>query len=403
MQRHFSRRQFVGGLAAAAGALGLAPGAMASTSAAAPVTGVGPTAAGPGARPLVFAHRGASALRPEHTLAAYAKAVADGADYVEPDLVCTKDGVLVARHEANLSETTDVASRKEFASRRTRKSPDGEAHDGWFVDDFTLAELKTLRAIERLPVDRPGSAKYDGMFQVLTFEEVIDFVAAASATSGRMIGLVPELKSSTYFAAAGLPLEDRFMATLAAHEYTRRAPVEVQSFEVANLKYLREKLGKRANLRIMQLVGLGEVRPRDVVAAGGSLSYARMITPAGLKEIARYADVVAPPTRGVIPLQKDGRLAEPTSIVADAHAAGLRLETWTFRPENRFLAADFRDGAGAHARNEAGSIAEISRYLSTGLDGFFTDDPALGRAAVGLLTDSVDKPVNKAAGSKASS
>jgi glycerophosphoryl diester phosphodiesterase len=387
IHRYLSRRRFVGGLAATAGALVTAPSLA--------VAALGGAAPAPGARPLVFAHRGASALRPEHTLASYAKAIADGADYIEPDLVCTKDGILVARHEANLSETTDVARRPEFASRRTRKAPDGEAHEGWFVDDFTLAELKTLRAIERLPVDRPGSAQYDGMFQVLTFEEIIDFAAAQSATVGRMIGLIPELKSSTYFAGVGLPLEDRFIATLAAHEYTRRAPLEIQSFEVANLKYVREKLGKRANLRIMQLVGIGEVRPRDVVASGGNLTYARMCTSAGLREIARYADVVAPPTRGVIPLLKDGRLAEPLPIVADAHAAGLRLETWTFRPENRFLAADFRDGGGEHARNEAGSVAEIRRYLSTGLDGFFTDDPALGRAAVGLLTDSVDKPVNK--------
>ena len=369
IHRYLSRRRFVGGLAATAGALALAPSALLA-------------AAGQGARPLVFAHRGASALRPEHTLASYSRAIADGADYIEPDLVCTKDGVLVVRHEPNLSETTDVAHRPEFASRRTRKAPDGEAHEGWCVDDFTLAELKTLRAIERIPQDRPGSAAYDGMFQVLTFEEVIDFVAAQSATAGRVIGLIPELKSSTYFAGVGLPLEQRFIATLAAHEYTRRAPVEIQSFEIANLKYVREKLGKRANVRLMQLVGVGDVRPRDVVAAGGSLTYAQMCSPAGLRDIAQYADVVAPPTRGVIPLQKDGRLAEPLPIVADAHAAGLRLEPWTFRPENRFLAADFRDSRGEHARNEVGSIAEICRYLATGIDGFFTDDPALGVAAL---------------------
>jgi glycerophosphoryl diester phosphodiesterase len=394
VHRFLSRRDFIGGLAATAGVLAMAPAGIPAAMAAARVAAGGAdggasgsgaigAASGQGGRPLVFGHRGASALRPEHTLASYAKAIADGADYIEPDLVSTKDGVLVARHEANLSETTDVARRPEFADRRTRKAPDGEAHEGWFVDDFTLAELKTLRAIERLPQDRPGSAQYDGMFQVLTFEEIIDFVAAASATAGRLIGLIPELKSSTYFASLGLPLEDRFIATLSAHEYTRRAPVEIQSFEVANLKYVREKLGKRANVRLMQLVGIGDVRPRDVAVAGGSLTYAQMCTPAGLREVARYADVIAPPTRGVIPLKKDGSLAEPLPIVVDAHAAGLRLETWTFRPENRFLAADFRNGAGEHVRNEAGSIAEIKRYLTTGLDGFFTDDPALGRAAVG--------------------
>lgn len=334
------------------------------------------------ARPLVFAHRGASALRPEHTLAAYAKAIVDGADYVEPDLVCTRDGVLVARHDAWLNETTDVARRAEFAGRRTRKTIDGETHEGWFVDDFTLAEVKTLRAVERIPQSRPGSAQFDGMFQVVTFEEIIDFVAAQSAALGRVIGLVPELKSSAYFARAGLPLEDRFMATLAAHDYTRRHPVEIQSFEVANLKYVRDKLGRRANLRLMQLVGAPAQRPADVAAANGALTYGQMCSPAGLKEIAAYADVFAPPTRMLIPLKKDGFLDQPTALVADARAAGLRVETWTFRPENRFLAADFRNAAGDHARNPAGSVAEIKRYLQLGLDGFFTDDPALGRAAV---------------------
>ncbi|MES2115783.1 MAG: glycerophosphodiester phosphodiesterase [Pseudomonadota bacterium] len=333
-------------------------------------------------RPLVFGHRGASALRPEHTLASYARAIADGADYVEPDLVCTKDGVLVARHEANLTETTDVASRAEFASRRSRKTIDGETHEGWFVDDFTLAELKSLRAVERLPDARPGSAQYNGQFQVVSWEEIIDFVAAESAARGRVIGLVPELKSSTYFASVGLPLEERFLAILAGHDYTRRNPVEIQSFEVANLKYLRGKLGRRANLRLMQLVVPDAVRPSDIAAAGGTLTFAQMCTPAGLRDIAAYADVVAPPTRAIIPLGKDGKLGQPTALVDDAHRAGLRVEPWTFRPENRFLAADFRDGAGDNVRNDAGSVAEMRRYIATGLDGFFTDDPALGRQAV---------------------
>jgi len=370
------------GAATTLGAPGSAGSAAQAMSDLSGMPGVPPVGAGP-ARPLVLGHRGASALRPEHTLASYAKAIADGADYIEPDLCSTKDGVLVARHEANLTETTDVASRSEFAGRKARKTIDGQTHEGWFVDDFTLAELKTLRAIERIPEDRPGSAQYNGMFQVLTFEEIIEFAAAESAARGRIVGLIPELKHSTYFASVGLPLEDRFLSILGAHDYTRRNPVEIQSFEIANLKYLRNKLGSRANLRLMQLVIGENVRPMDVAAAGGTLTFAQMCSPAGLRDIAQYADVVAPPTRVIIPLKKDGSLDAPSALVTDAHQAGLRVEPWTFRPENHFLAADFRNGAGDHVRNEAGSIAEMKRYIAAGIDGFFTDDPALGRAAIG--------------------
>jgi glycerophosphoryl diester phosphodiesterase len=384
LPKRLSRRGFIQTAAVAAGASLIMPAsvlAASSTPDLSGMPGIAPVGAG-SKTPLVFGHRGASALRPEHTLGSYAKAIADGADYIEPDLCSTKDGVLVARHEAFLSETTDVAAHPEFASRKARKTIDGETHEGWFVDDFTLAELKTLRAVERLPQYRPGSAQYNGMFQVLTFEEIIDFTAAEAAARGRIIGLVPELKHSTYFASVGLPLEDRFLSILAAHDYTRRNPVEIQSFEIANLKYLRGKLGRRANLRLMQLVIGDNVRPMDIAAAGGTLTFAQMCTPAGLREVAQYADVIAPPTRSLIPLKKDGSLDQPSSLVDDAHKAGLRVEPWTFRPENHFLAADFRNNAGDAARNEAGSIAEIKRYIATGLDGFFTDDPALGRAAL---------------------
>lgn len=341
----------------------------------------------PAARPLLFAHRGASALRPEHTLASYAKAIADGADYIEPDLVITKDGVLVARHENFMSETTDIATRPEFADRRTKKTIDGAPHDGWFVSDFTFAELKTLRAVERLSTVRSISRGYDGQFQILSFEEIIDFVAAEAAARGRVIGLVPELKHSTFFASIGLPLEDRFVATLRAHAYTRTAPVEIQSFETANLKALRRTLGRPGNVRLMQLVvnggKLDAMKPADVVAAGGSLTFGEMTSPRGLRDIATYADVVAPPTRGVIPLDANDRLGKPFPLVADAHKAGLLVHTWTFRPENMFLAADFRNDAGPDARNEAGSIAEIRRYIETGIDGLFSDDSAVARAAIG--------------------
>ncbi len=338
--------------------------------------------AGPRRPVEVIGHRGASALRPEHTLASYAKAIADGADHIEPDLCCTRDGVLVARHENNIAGTTDVAKRPEFAGRRTEKIVDGQKQQGWFVEDFTLEELKQLKAIERLPQLRPESATMDGQFDVPTWREIVDFAAAEAATRGRLIGLVPELKHSSYFSGIGLALEDRFIASLAQHDYVRRAPVGIQSFEVANLRYLRAKLGRPANVRLMQLVSPGEGKPADVVLAGAGPSYAEMVTPAGLAEVARYADVLSPPVRAIIPLGPDGRLGRPTAIVEDAHKAGLLVHIWTFRPENYFLAADFKDGKGDAARNEAGSIAEMRAYIATGIDGFFTDDPGLGRKAL---------------------
>ncbi|MFC5511673.1 glycerophosphodiester phosphodiesterase family protein [Massilia jejuensis] len=339
----------------------------------------------PGPTPSLYAHRGASALFPEHTLAAYAKAIADGADYVEPDLVCTKDGVLVARHENAITDTTDVAAHAEFAHRKTRKLIDGEAHEGWFVSDFTLDELKMLRAVERLPKMR-GTC-HDGQFQVVSLEEIIDFVAAEAAARGRTIGLIPELKHSTWFATAGLALEERLVSTLNAHAYTRRAPVTVQSFETANLKALRKTLGRSTHVRLAQLVVAGgrydAVRPADVALSGGSLTYGEMVSPRGLRQLAEYADVLAPITRAVIPLGTDERLAKPTTLVADAHRAGLQVVAWTFRPENAFLPADFRNGDGPDARNEAGSVAEMRRYLETGIDGLFSDDSALARSAIG--------------------
>ncbi len=331
----------------------------------------------------IFGHRGASALRPEHTLASYAKAIADGADYIEPDLCCTQDGVLIARHENNIAETTDVAKHPAFASRKTEKTVDGQKVVGWFVEDFTLAEVKQLRAVERLPQLRPKNAAMDGQFDIPTWQEMIDFVAAEAAARSRLIGVVPELKHSTYFRAIGLPLEDRFLASLNQHLYLRRAPIGIQSFETANLRYLRGKLGRPANVRLMQLIDQPGARPADVVGAGSGPNYAEMATPAGLAEIARYADVVSPPIRSVIPLGPDNRLARPSALVPDAHRAGLQVVTWTFRPENAFLAADFKDQNGDVARNEMGSIAEMRAYIATGIDGFFTDDPGLGRQALG--------------------
>ena len=330
---------------------------------------------------LVIGHRGASALRPEHTLASYAKAIADGADFIEPDLVMTRDGALVARHENEIGGTTDVARHPEFAGRKTTKRIDGHDITGWFTEDFTLAELKTLRARERLPEFR--DTRYDGQFQIPTLDEIIDFAAAESATYGRVIGIIPEIKHGTYFQKIGLPMEQRVLTTLDAHAYTRTAPVEIQSFETANLRYLRSRLGSNhPNIRLLQLIDEPAMQPYDVAVAGGKLTYADMLKPAGLRDIAAYADAIGPNIRQIIPLTADGSLDTPTAVVRDAHAARLEVHVYTFRPENHFQARNFWQGTDPRQFNETGSIAEIRAYLDAGIDAFFTDDPAIGRRAV---------------------
>ena len=338
-----------------------------------PSTGIAP------ARASVYAHRGASALLPEHTLAAYAQAIADGADYIEPDLVMTRDGVLVARHENEIGGTTDVASRSEFADRRTRKIIDAETVEGWFTEDFTLAELKTLYVRERLPHLR--STAFDGQFRIATFDEILAFLVQQAGRAGKGIGLVPEIKHSGYFQSIGLPMEDKVLAALRANPYTNVGPVTLQSFETANLRALRARIGRDSNIRLLQLVGKGPQTPADIVKAGGTLTYARMLTPAGLKDVAAYADGIGPELRSVIPLDANGALGTPTTLVRDAHAVGLMVVPYTFRPENAFIAGNLRKGAD-NTRNDAGSIAEMRAYLDAGIDAFFTDDPALGRRAV---------------------
>jgi len=344
------------------------------------LTAAAENAAAPGTqKPLVIGHRGASALRPEHTLASYAKAIADGADFIEPDLVSTKDGALVARHENEIGATTDVAAHPEFAARKTVKQIDGQRVEGWFTEDFTLAELKTLRARERLPQLR--STAFDGQFQLLTFDEIIDFAAAESAARGRQIGLIPEIKHGTYFQALGLAMEDKVLATLDAHAYTRSAPVIVQSFEIGNLQYLHRKLGAtHPNVRLVQLLGDPKERPGDQLRDGPT--YAQMGSAQGLRAIATYAQLVSPSLRAIVPVDADGALAAPTAFVADAHAAGLQVVPYTFRPENYFLPKRLQDARGPAAVNAAGSIAEMRAFIAAGVDAFFTDDPALGRAAV---------------------
>ena len=334
--------------------------------------------------PLVFGHRGACALRPEHTLASYAKAIADGADFIEPDLVITRDGVLVARHENNISDTTDVADRPEFADRRAKKKIDGRDVEGWFTEDFTFAELKTLRAKERLGVAlRPESHGYDGDFQIPSLDEIIDFLAAEIATGGRPVGLIPELKHSTFFASIGLPLEERFLAALRPpRKLLSNMRVIAQSFEIGNLQRLRSLVGGDPNFQLMQLTE-GEEMPADRAAAGDKRRWdERLKSQEGLAEIAEYADWIAPYARDLIPRGPDDRLMSSTGLIERAHEAGLLVCTWTFRPENKFLPRDFRNGAGENARNPEGSVDEIRRYVEAGVDAIFTDDPALGRRAI---------------------
>jgi glycerophosphoryl diester phosphodiesterase len=330
---------------------------------------------------IVIAHRGASAYRPEHTLGSYTLAIEYGADVIEPDLVATKDGVLVARHENEISGTTDVAEHAEFAARKATKTIDGVALTGWFTEDFTLAELRTLRAKERIADIRSGNTRYNGVYRVPTFQEIIDLAKAKTIETGRTIGIYPETKHPSYFQSIGLPLEQRLLDQLAANGYVGRdAPVFIQCFEVANLKAMRAQ----TDLPIIQLMGAPPEQPWDYVAAGSTFGYADMITPAGLKEVALYATGIGPDKNMLIPRDADGRLLAPTSLIADAHAAGLVVHPYTFRPENNFLPADFRSNADKTARGDA--FGEITRFLRAGIDGMFSDDAFVARAAIDAFT-----------------
>lgn len=316
--------------------------------------------------PIVIAHRGASGERPEHTLAAYDRAIEQGADFIEPDLVPTKDGILVARHENDITETTDVAAHPEFAARRAVRTIDGERYEGWFTEDFTLAELKTLRAKERLPQLRPANTAFDGRFEVPTLAEVIALAKRRSADLGRTIGIYPETKHPTYFASIGKPVEPALLAELRKAGWDRAdAPVFIQSFEVDNLK----ALAKQTRVPLIQLIA-----PTGAPADGAAASYAAMTTPEGLRAIAGYARGIGPEKTLVI--GADGRT---TTLVADAHAVGLQVHPWTFRAENVFLPTGDRVGTDPRTRGRLGD--EIARQLATGIDGFFTDFPYEGVAA----------------------
>lgn len=300
----------------------------------------------PSTRPIVIAHRGASAHRPEHTLAAYTLAVQMGADFIEPDLVSTKDGVLVARHENEIGATTDVADK--FPARRTRKVVDGDTMQGWFTEDFTLAELRTLRARERLPF---RSHAYDGQYGIPTFDEVLALADSLGRARGRVVGVYPETKHPTYHRAIGLPLEPALLASLTARGMNRaNAPVFIQSFELANLKALR---GQTA-VRLIYLLDRGA------------------LTPERLREIATFANGIGVNTRMLVGADSS---AVPTTVVRDAHAAGLLVHVWTVRPEPVFLPKRYRGDA----------LAEVREMIALGVDGIFGDDPFLVAEGTGRI------------------
>jgi alkaline phosphatase len=363
-----------------------------------------------GQAPLVLGHRGASGERPEHTLASYELAIAQGADFIEPDLVSTKDGVLIARHENEISGTTDVATRPEYANRKTTKIIDGISYTGWFAEDFTLAEIKTLRAIERLPF---RDQSYNGQFDVPTLQEVIDLAKRKSAETGRTIGIYPETKHPTYHDSIGLSLEEPLVKILKDNGLDKKdSPVFVQSFEVGNLKELNTKI----DVPLVQLYDAEDIaldgtlienRPADFVASGDTRTYGDLRTPEGLKEVATYADGIGPWKRMIVSVKgtdadgdgkaddvnKDGAVndadkttTDPTILVQDAHEAGLQVHPYTFRNEGRYLAADYNGDPEA----------EYRQFISLGVDAYFTDFPGLGAKvrdqAIGKDVRSPDNP-----------
>lgn len=327
-------------------------------------------------KPIVIAHRGASGYVPEHTLAAYAMAILQGADFIEPDLVITKDGHLIARHDNVLDLTTDVSTRPEFAGRKTTKTVDGVTVTGWFSEDFTLAEIKTLRAVERIPGIRPANARFDGQFEIPTFQEIIDLAQAYEKLLDRRIGLYPETKHPTYFDRLGLSLEEPLVKVLRRNGYEgRNARVFIQSFEINNLR----KLKTMTRIPLVQLLWI-EGKPYDVEAGGGTLTYEQMATPAGLAQIASYAKGVGPEKRFIIPLDSAGNLdpSRATGFVQHAHAVGLQVHPYTFRSENVFLPNNFRSSSDPNALGDG--AGEIKTFLRAGIDGFFTDHTDRGIA-----------------------
>lgn len=317
------------------------------------------------ARPLIIGHRGCPTLRPEHTLESYRVAIEEGADYIEPDLVMTKDGILVARHENEISTTTDVAAHPEFADRKRTKTVDGETVTGWFTEDFTLVELKRLRATERLPELRPKNTEYNGKFTIPTFSEILDFVKKQK----RRVGVYPETKHPTYFRKLGLAMEPQLLDVLRRYGMDRPgSPVFIQSFEVGNLW----ALSQQTKLPLVQLVAASG-RPYDFTVIEDERTFADLMKPDGLRFIASYASAIGVEKSLLIPRTPDGHLGTPTDLVNLAHRAGLKVHAWTFRDEDPFLPTE----AKGHPELELRKFAEL------GIDGLFTDHPASAVSALG--------------------
>lgn len=313
--------------------------------------------------PLIIAHRGASGLLPEHTLEAYALAIEQGAHFIEPDLVSTRDGVLIARHENELSDTTDVA--KKFPDRQTTRVIDGREFTGWFSEDFTLAEIRTLRAKERLPFrDQSNNGKY----AVPTLDEVLALVRRESAARGRNIGVYPETKHPTYFQSINLALEPPLLETLRTHGFVGADDwVFIQSFEVSNL----QALAAQTDIRLVQLLGFGTQAPYDQDARDTGLTYADMITDAGLRDIAKYAAGIGPWKVLVVPQDREGNPFPATDLIARAHEAGLVVHAYTFRDEPQYLIKPYN----------ADPVAEYRRFFALGVDGLFSDFPMTALSA----------------------
>lgn len=325
-------------------------------------------------KPLIIAHRGSAGYLPEHTLAGYELAIDNGADFIEPDLVASKDGVLVARHEPYLggdnadfagADSTNVASHPEFADRKKSAVLDGVPLNGWFAEDFTVAELKTLRANERLPSIRPQSARSNGMFEIPTLQEIIDLVKRKEIQNGRKVGIYLETKHPTYHDSIGLSLEEKLVALLNTNSLTDPGRVFIQSFEVQNL----QALNALTDVPLVQLYGEAG-RPFDFVVSGNTQTYDELATASGLAFVASYADAVGPHKGRVIPLVGNA-LGAATSFVDDAHAQNLLVHPYTFRSENFFLPVDLRSGVDTAACGDYG--LEYAAFFAAGIDGLFTD------------------------------